>query len=79
MPRQNNMQIGPNQDQVVTVNLSSGIAVDLNNVKLRAKLCKGLAKRGQSCVVPTKSDECELATNLIVQCLAVVEPDVRQS
>ena len=61
------------------LNLSSGIAVDLNNVKLRAKLCKGLAKRGQSVVVPTKADECELATNLIVQRLAVVEPDVRQS
>ena len=73
------MQVGPNQDQVVTVHLSSGIAVDLNDVKPRAKLCKGLAKRGQSCVVPTKTDERELATNLIVQRLAVVEPDVRQS
>src|SRR5882724_5444181 len=75
----NNMQIGPNQDQVVAVNLSSGIVVDLNKVKLRTKLCKGLAKRGQSFVVPTKTDECELATNSIVHRLAVVEPDVRQS
>ena len=35
------MQIGSNQNQVATINLSSGNAVDLNNVKLRAKLCKG--------------------------------------
>jgi len=33
----NNMQIGPNQDQVVAVNLSSGIVVDLNKVKLRTQ------------------------------------------
>ena len=66
------MQIGPNQHEVVTIDLSSRNAVDLNNAELCAKLVEGLAKHWQSCVVPTKTDECELATNAIVQRLAVV-------
>jgi len=71
------MQIGPNQHEVATVDLSSRNAVDLNNIELRAKLFEGLTKRWQSGLVPTKTDECELATNSVVQCLAVVQPDVR--
>ena len=71
------MQIGPNQHEVVTVDRLSRNAVDLNNIEPRAKLFEGVTKRWQSCVVPTKTDECELATNSVVQCLAVIQPDVR--
>ena len=71
------MQIGPNQHEVVTVDRSSWNAVDQNNIELRAKLFKGLAKRWQSCVISAETDECEFATNSIVQCLAAVQPDVR--
>ena len=74
-----NMQIGSNQNQVVTINLSSRIAFDLKDVELCAKLRKGLTKCRQGFVVSTKTDEGEFAANSIVQCLAVVEPDVGQS
>ena len=70
------MQIGPNQHEVATIDLSSRSAIDLNNIELRANLFEGLTKRWQSCVIPTKTDECELATNSIVQRVAVVQPDM---
>ena len=72
-----NMQIGPDQHEVATVDIPSGTAFDLKDVEASPNFREGVPERIKGCAGRTKADERVFVADPIVQRLAIIEPDVR--